>query len=1116
MSFLQIDIITVTDTMQLTQELVHDFWSRNFAINTEKLPRDQCIKEHVVLTKFSQIYPDIDTAAPFLHTFYNYTYSINLGIRRFKANNAEGAFYYNAKLLCPPSTNKSVDLALLNARGLLSDKGNKSQHISDFININNNEHILAITESHLTDQHGDAEVLDKFKKYTLHRADRDLTIGRKTKMGGVCLLTSPGILSTKELKYSNGCCELSIVNLSELNIKVITVYRPPDTLLDEFDEIIEKIKQHLDTSTVETTILLGDFNFPMDIVNWENTDDGVIPIPTNYRSSHVKEQFQNLLHLTDRFFLHQLVSEPTHDENTLDLIFTDAPHLFHSPEIMDLGVSDHRLVRFNTDIGVTSSVSGDKKYDAPPISNFNFNRANVDALKQELKNANLTEIVNNATSTHEATRQWTNKIVECATAAGVPNKDLPKTSRGPPKVVKKLFKKRTRITASLRKPGLTELEQQERHQKILEINLSIKQFYSESQKQEEAKAVNNIKTNPKAFYKYANKTRKIKTTIGPLKSTDASGVITYESGPKKMAEILSKQYQSVFSEPLENTGESDTTTTAILNDIPFLRDEVLHAIKSIDSSSAPGPDGITPKFLKTYSEELADSLCALGKRSLESGEPLYEYYLAYITPIFKSGDKSEAVNYRPVSLTSHITKIFERIIKKHITQHLADNQLYNETQHGFRKSRSTITNLIEYYESVLLQLENSKFVDSIYLDFSKAFDKCDHGIIIQKLTKLGIQGNLLRWIECFLRRRKQCVVIDGHKSETVWVISGVPQGSVLGPLLFLVLIYDITNGINYSILSSFADDTKLWKGIKINQECQLLQSDLNQIYEWTILNNMELNGKKFQAIRLMDLLNPSMYLDSNGQPIQNTTTVRDLGIHITNDLTFDQHIHTIAKRGRKIAGWILRVFNSRDRSLLVPLLKQLIHSTIEYCCILWSPTRQDLITIIEAIQKNFTSKIWFRDSTVKPDYWERLSTLKIYSLERRRERYHIIYVWKVIHNIYPNPGLLLNTALPIQHRDYPNRGIDINYNERTGLTVSHDSRNIPTIDRKSILSRCCRLYNSIPSHLRQLSQDDDPKLQSFKKDLDKWLATVPDQPTISQRQRAAPSNSILDQKNYRK
>ena len=217
-----------------------------------------------------------------------------------------------------------------------------------------------------------------------------------------------------------------------------------------------------------------------------------------------------------------------------------------------------------------------------------------------------------------------------------------------------------------------------------------------------------------------------------------------------------------------------------------------------------------------------------------------------------------------------------------------------------------------------------------------------------------------------------------------------------------------------------------------------------------------------------------------------------------------------------MAGWILRIFNSRDRSLLVPLLKQLIHSTIEYCCILWSPTRQELITLIESIQKYYTSKIIFSESTDKLDYWERLTTLKLYSLERRRERYHIIYVWKVINNLYPNPGLQLNSTLQQQHSEHPNRGIGINYNERTGITVSHDSRNIPAINRKSILSRCCRIFNAIPAKLRMLREDDAPNLPSFKSGLDKWLSTVPDQPSIPQRQRAAPTNSIVDQRNYSK
>ena len=214
-----------------------------------------------------------------------------------------------------------------------------------------------------------------------------------------------------------------------------------------------------------------------------------------------------------------------------------------------------------------------------------------------------------------------------------------------------------------------------------------------------------------------------------------------------MANILNNQYQSVFTTPLnDEAGQtSDININEFLTDIPILRNDILDAIASIQTSSAPGHDGITPAFLKEYGEELADALCALGRKSFDTGIMPDGINLAYITPIFKSGDKSDPANYRPVALTNHITKIYERLIKAQIVSHLSTNQLFNETQHGFRSSRSTITNLIEYYESILLQLETNRVVDSIYLDFSKAFDKCDHGVILTKLYRpeLKVSSNVV-------------------------------------------------------------------------------------------------------------------------------------------------------------------------------------------------------------------------------------------------------------------------------------------------------------------------------------------------------------------------------------
>ena len=640
-------------------------------------------------------------------------------------------------------------------------------------------------------------------------------------------------------------------------------------------------------------------------------------------------------------------------------------------------------------------------------------------------------------------------------------------------------------------------------------------LYDRDLKKAEEHIANQVKTDPKALFKYANSKRTTRAKIGPLKFTTSSGNVTYKSGPKEMADILGNQYNKVFSEPLQphELPSSNPSHQIKLEDIEINGDDIIKAISSISNSSAPGPDGVTPKLLKTYSAELIEPLHALFRRSLDTGEPFDGINLAHITPIFKSGEKSDPANYRPIALTNHITKIFEKLLKSALVNHLSSQHLYNESQHGFRSSRSTLTNLIEYYESILLQLETSTSVDSIYLDFSKAFDKCDHNIILRKLQQLRVEGKILNWINNFLKLRQQCVCVDGSKSEKVWVKSGVPQGSVLGPVLFLILMYDITKGITHAILSSFADDTKVWRGISSTNDQALLQHDLNLIYNWAQANNMLFNNKKFQAIRFADLLNPANYIGPDGKQIQDHITVKDLGIHMSCDLSFEFHIRELAAKGKRLAGWILRTFQSRHKEIMLILLKLIIHPTLEYCCVLWSPTDSTMISLLESVQRFFVRKINF-DSNADMDYWDRLNSLKLYSLQRRRERYLIIYTWKVLNGLYPNPGILLNSTLQPQHSVYPNTGIDIaRYNDRTGALLKHDQGNTSHINKLSILSKCCNLYNILPSKLRILNAEP-PSLNVFKRNLDTWLLTIPDQPTIASRHRPAASNSLIHQKDY--
>ena len=423
-----------------------------------------------------------------------------------------------------------------------------------------------------------------------------------------------------------------------------------------------------------------------------------------------------------------------------------------------------------------------------------------------------------------------------------------------------------------------------------------------------------------------------------------------------MAEILSAQYKSVFTIPsAENPMDTSLPPNAdLFTDINLKKEDLITAIQSIPTYSAPGPDGITPLFLKDYADEIAPALCLLWRKSLDTNEMPDNINLAYITPIFKGGEKSKPANYRPVALTNHITKIFEKILKQEMVIHLSKHQYLNNTQHGFRTGRSTLTNLIEYYESILLLLQYHQAVDSIYLDYSKAFDKCDHNIILSKLHTLGIRGKINSWISGFLKNRQQQVVIKGFKSTPVWCISGVPQGSVLGPLLFLILMYDINEGINNSMLSSFADDTKIWKGITNNSQETQLQNDLDLIYIWAQQNNMQFNSDKFQAIRFAEVFKPSYYSNDSGQVIDHLSKIKDLGIYISQDLKFDYHIEHIANKGRQLGGWILRTFITRNPTVILTLLKQLIHPTIEYCCILWNPTDQQHINLLESIQRHHT------------------------------------------------------------------------------------------------------------------------------------------------------------------
>ena len=433
---------------------------------------------------------------------------------------------------------------------------------------------------------------------------------------------------------------------------------------------------------------------------------------------------------------------------------------------------------------------------------------------------------------------------------------------------------------------------------------------------------------------------------------------------------------------------------------------------------------------------------------------------------------------------------------------MEENNLLNSGQHGFRTGRSCLSQLINHFNVILQYLEDGHNVDVLYLDFAKAFDKVDFLIVMRKLRKLGITGRLGRWIHSFLVGRTQSVIVNGMKSDPIEVQSGVPQGSVLGPLLFLVLIGDIDNAVATSFISSFADDTRIGRAIASIEEAQELQKDLNSIYQWASDNNMQFNCDKFECIRYGQnrvLQAATSYKSNTDNVIKIKDTVMDLGVTMSSDATFKMHIMNTVTAANKMCGWILRTFKCRKAILMITLWKTMVLSRLDYCSQLWSPYRKCDIQALEGVQRSFIRKI---QGLQDLNYWEQLRYLKLYSLQRRRERYMIIYVWRIVEGQVPNVGSRQKGIRSTNHIRRGRTCIVGTLNKRAPCYVRH-------LKDASVTIHGTRLFNLLPADIRNLSGCN---VDRFKNRLDRYLERVPDEPQIHgyTAQRRAESNSLID------
>ena len=563
----------------------------------------------------------------------------------------------------------------------------------------------------------------------------------------------------------------------------------------------------------------------------------------------------------------------------------------------------------------------------------------------------------------------------------------------------------------------------------------------------------------------------------------------FRNDPGEQAELFNQFFADQFSTPSLYDIDIDFRDDIEVN---ISQKSVFLLLKNINSSKAKGPDGIHGKILKNCATSLAYPLSLIFNTSFKTGAIPAEWKIANVVPVFKKGSKASVENYRPISLTCLTAKIFEIILREELLSRC--HHLIDEKQHGFLNGKSCTTQMVPFVSDLALTLNNHSRTDVIYFDFQKAFDSVNHDIVLHKLkNNFKIDGLLLKLFVDYLRDRKQCVAVGGSMSSYINVNSGVPQGSILGPIFFVLFINDMHENVDPGTsLLLYADDTKIYREIKCYNDHLILQLDIDALYQWSQINKMTFHPQKCKVLPVT-LASPFYWQVSmpflekfpyclNGICLDHVDSEKDLGVFVTSKLSWIKHCAAVRSKASSRLGLLRRtchfVENTQQRRVLYLAL---VRSQFEHCSVVWSPSTEGSIARLESVQRRAVRWILAdqSESYDEPTYLAKLQKLDLLPIEFRLVHTDLSLFHKIIYKavIIKLPYFLRQVTpddlsrLRSDHRDTTQVVCEIE--ER--LDVFKDS----------FFNRSYIYWNSLPQTLRQ---EQDTAV--FQAGLKEYLWTV--------------------------